>query len=80
MLQDEFKYYLENQEELSKKHFSRFIIIKNKEVIGDYGSEVEAILSARNDFGLELGTFLVQQCMPGVDNYTQYFHSRALFA
>lgn len=80
MLEKEFKYYLDHQAELAKKHFSRFIIIKDETVMGDYSTEIEAILAARNDFGLELGTFLVQQCVPGVENYTQYFHSRAMFA
>ncbi len=39
MLEKEFKYYLDNQEELIKKYIGRFIVIKGDEVIGDYTSE-----------------------------------------
>jgi hypothetical protein len=28
----------------------------------------------------QLGTFLVQKCGPGQDNFTQSFHSRVSFA
>ena len=76
MLEQEFKYYLENQPELIKSHFGRFIIIKDQKVLGDFGTEVEAILYAKNNLKLELGTFLVQHCLPGKENYTQVFHSR----
>lgn len=79
MLEQEFKHYLDNQAELAKSHFSRFIIIKGQEILGDYPTEVDAILAGTNDLGLELGTFLVQHCLPGVENYTQFFHSRAMF-
>lgn len=79
MLEKEFQYYLENQKELTKQHFSRFIIIKDQKILGDFSNEIEAVLAAKNELGLELGTFLVQQCLPGIENYTQFFHSRVLF-
>ena len=79
MLEQEFKYYLDNQAELAKQHFSRFIIIKDQKILGDYSTEIEAVLAGQNELGLVLGTFLVQHCSPGVENYTQFFHSRAMF-
>mgnify|MGYP001594964556 CR=1 FL=1 len=78
MLEKEFQYYLKNQDDLVKQHYGRFIVIKDEKVLGDFGSEVEAILHARKELKLELGTFLVQQCMPGKANYTQMFHSRVV--
>lgn len=78
MLQKEFKYYLDHQDELAKEHFGRYIIIKDQKVLGDFSSEVEAILHAKKEIGLKLGTFLVQHCLPGKENYTQVFHSRLM--
>ena len=79
MLDKEFKFYLENQSELAKQYFSRYIIIKEQQVLGDYATEIEAVLAAQNEMKLKIGTFLVQQCLPGVENHTQFFHSRAIF-
>jgi hypothetical protein len=73
MLEKEFKYYLDHQNELVKSHYGRYIVIKDEKILGDFGSEIEAVLYARNEGKLELGTFLVQQCMPGKENYTQFF-------
>jgi len=79
MLEREFKYYLDHQEELVKAHFGRFVIIKDDKVLGDFGTEVEAIVHAKNTLNLKLGSFLVQHCLPGAENYTQYFHARVMF-
>lgn len=76
-LEKEFKYYLGNQEELVKKYKGKFVVIKNKKVIGVYETEQEAINESKKKH--KLGTFLVQQCMPGSDNYTQAYNSRVSF-
>jgi len=77
-LQKEFRFYIDNQEDLVKKYNGRFIVIKDEEVIGAYSDELEAIEKTSETH--ELGTFLVQKCEPGTDNYTQTFHSRVAFA
>jgi len=76
-LEKEFKYYLDNQDELVKKYNGRFIVIKNQKVIGDYSTELEAIKKTSQKE--ELGTFLIQKCEPGSDSYSQMFHSRVAF-
>jgi len=73
-LEKEFKYYLEHQDELVKKYNGKFIVIKNREVIGVFDSELEAIEKTAEKH--ELGTFLVQKCEPGSESYTQTYHSR----
>jgi hypothetical protein len=75
-LEKEFQYYLDNQDELVKSHFGRYIVIKDERVLGDFGTEVEAILYSKDNLNLKLGTFLIQHCLPGEENYTQFFHSR----
>jgi hypothetical protein len=77
-LEQEFKYFLDNQDELVKKHGGRFVVIKDRSVIGVYDDEVEAIKATSQKH--EMGTFLVQRCEPGAEGYTQTFHSRVAFA
>jgi len=76
-LEKEFKYYIENQNKLVKKYNNKYVVIKNKKVIGVYDSEAEAVQeTSKNE---PLGTFLVQKCTPGKESYTQTYHSRVSF-
>ena len=76
-LEKEFKYYLENQDELVKKYNGKVVVIKNSKVIGVFDTEIEAI--DKTSEKEELGTFLVQKCEPGTDSYSQMYHSRVAF-
>lgn len=76
-LEKEFKYYLDNQDELVKKYNGKYIVIKNQKVIGSYTTEFGAIKKTSQKE--KLGTFLVQKCEPGEDSYSQMFHSRVMF-
>ena len=76
-LESEFQYYLDHQDELVKEYNGKFIVIKDSEVIGVFDDELEAIQTTAERH--QLGTFLVQKCMPGSDNYTQTYHSRVAF-
>lgn len=78
MLKDEFQYYLDHQAELLKQYNGRFLVIKDKKVQGDYSSEQEAYVEALKKY--DVGSFLIQECKPGDDNYTQVYHSRVVFA
>jgi len=74
MLKQEFEYFLEHQEEFAKKYNGKFIVIKNRQIIGIYNSEIEAVEeSCKTE---EMGTFLIQKCEPGDASFTQTFHSR----
>lgn len=76
-LANDFHYYLDNQKELVKKYNGKVIVIKDCEVIGVYNSEQEAFIETSKNH--PLGTFLIQKCESGKDNYTQNFHSRVAF-
>jgi hypothetical protein len=78
MLDKEFKYYLDNQDELLKKYNNRFIVIVGGEVVGDYDSMEDAYFESGKKY--PLGTFLIQKCSPGDKDYTATFHSRVRFA
>jgi len=77
-LEREFEYYLKHQNDLVKKYSGKFVVIQNEEVIGVYDDELKAVTETSKNH--ELGTFLVQRCEPGKENYTQTFHSRVAFA
>ena len=74
MLLDNFKYYLENQEELLKKYTGKYLVIVNKEVVGDYDDQLVAMIDASQKYGE--GNFFLQLCTPGDEAYTQIFHTR----
>ncbi len=76
-LAKEFKFYLDNQNDLVKKYNGQFIVIKDCKVIGVYSSEIEAVQATAKEHAM--GTFLVQKCEPGSAGYTQTYHSRAIF-
>jgi len=77
LLEKEFKYYLDNQDELVKKYNGKFLVIKNCKIIGIYDTELEAITKTSEKE--KLGTFLVQKCEPGTESYSQTYHSRVAF-
>ena len=73
-LAKELEYFKEHQQELLQKYEGKFLVIKDHAVQGVYDSEMEAYTDAKKKF--ELGAFLIQQCLPGQESYTQTFHSR----
>jgi len=73
-LQKEFDYYVNNQKELVKKYNGKYIVIKDEEVVDSFDSELEAYKFGVSKF--KPGTFLIQPCLPGSENYTQTFYSR----
>lgn len=73
-LQKQLDYFKKNQDELVKKYKGKFLVIKDQQVQGIYDTEIAAYTDAKKKF--ELGNFLIQQCLPGQESYTQTFHSR----
>ena len=70
----EFEYFKKHQDELVEQYGGKFIVIKDQKVIGAYESLPDAVFETEKEH--ELGTFLVQKCDPGIEAYTQIFHSR----
>lgn len=77
MLEREFQYYREHQEELAQKYDGKYIVIIGENVVGAYDSEIEAYNEAKKDH--EVGTFLIQLCTSDPSAYIQTFHSRVSF-
>jgi hypothetical protein len=77
LLQKEFEYFIANLPELLKQYEGKFIVIKNEKVMGAYDTFALAITETTKSE--KLGTFLVQKCVPGEENYKQVYHSRVSF-
>ncbi|MCX7005348.1 MAG: hypothetical protein NTV22_19045 [bacterium] len=77
-LMQEFEYYLAHQSELVAKYNGKVLAIKDQKVIGVYDSELQAIQETRKT--CDMGSFLVQKCAPGNQEYTATYHSRVAFA
>ncbi len=78
MFETEFKYYIDNQKELVEKYLNKFVVIIGDQVIGAYDSLQEAISVTEKDH--KPGSFFIQECLPGEDNYTITYHSRVVYA
>ncbi len=76
MLEKEFQYFLDHQNELVEKYENKYLVIVDSEVIDSFDSETEAYTYAIDKY--EKGTFLIQYCTPGETSYTQIFHSRVV--
>ena len=77
MLNQEFKYYLDNQDEFVKKYLGKFLVIKDQQIVGVFDTKTQAYDDSTSKF--ELGTFLIQYCKAGSSSHTQTFHSQVIF-
>lgn len=77
MLNDEFDYYIANQECLVKKYNGRYLIIKDQKVVGDFETFAKAVSEGQSKY--QKGTFIVQRCSKGIQDYTFSYHSRVRF-
>ncbi len=73
-LNEEFKFYRENQKSLVADYKGKFVVIKDKQIEGVYDSEMEAYEDSQQKY--ELGTFLIQLVGSGEESYSQTFYSR----
>jgi len=78
MLEQEFKYFIDNQKDLVSQYNGKHLLIVGEKVEGAYRTEIEAILDGRKKFGL--GNFLVQFCEAGKEAYTVHYHDHFSFA
>lgn len=70
---EDFNFFLENYQNIFKKYGSCFVAIRNKEIIGIFKTEKEAIDITSAQY--ELGQFIIQQCNGDETGYTNYITS-----
>ena len=74
MLDKEFQYYLQHQDELVALYNNRYLVIHEQQVVGTYETFADAVTEAQKKF--QPGTFIVQRCSEGPKDYTFSYHSR----
>lgn len=77
MLKDELDFFINNQDRLVKQYLGKTLVLKGQQVVGAYGTPLEAYLEAQEKY--ELGTFMIQQCQPGPEAYTVTISTLGLF-
>ena len=78
MLEKEFKYYIEHQDDLVQRYNGKYLVIIGEQIAGAYNTKVEAYTETSKKH--EKGSFLIQLCSPGNKDYTQTFYSRVSFS
>ena len=74
MLEKNFKYYLEHQDELVPLYNGKYVMIVKERVVDACDTLSEAYYKGKQKYGL--GNFLVQLCTPGESAYTVTYHTR----
>ena len=76
MLDNEFAYYLKNQDQWSKDHHGKHVVVVGQSVFGFFDNEMEAYLAALKAH--KAGTFLIQLCIPGKEAYSQTSYTHVI--
>lgn len=73
MREQDFNWFVENYMNLYDEYGHKFIVIKNKSVLGVYNDVAEAVkITSETE---ELGSFIVQECNGDESGYTNYIAS-----
>ncbi len=75
-LEENFKYYLDNQEELVKSYNGSVIVIHDLNVAGAFDTNGEAYRFGVKTFGE--GNFLMQRCSPGDKDHKVTYNSQVI--
>jgi hypothetical protein len=78
MLEKEFQFFKEHQNELVKKHLGKILAIVGDRVLGAYASYAEAYTETVKTH--KPGTFMLQECIPGPEAYTVTITSNLIVA
>ena len=78
MLKAQLDFYIAHQDEFVAKYLGKFLVIKDNELIGIFDSLKDAYFDSMGKYSP--GTFMIIECKPGEDSYTQRFHSRVIFS
>lgn len=76
ILNAEYRYFQEHEEEFVREHLGKVIVLKDQTVIGSYATIVEAYVATSQDHAL--GTFMIRQIVPRVGTYKQVFHAHVM--
>ncbi len=69
----DFDYFIKHYQELYDKYGHKFIAVRNREILGSFDTELDAINEVSKEY--PLGTFIVQECNGNESGYTNYISS-----
>lgn len=78
VLENEYRFYKDNESDLLTKYPSKYLVIKDQAVQGAFDTLQQAYSFGAEKFAL--GTFLIQLCNKDQSDTIQTFHSRVVFA
>lgn len=73
MFEAELRFFITHQKEFVEKYNGKVLVLRGDELVGVYGSPLEAYTEAQKQF--PLGTFMIQPCAPGPEAYTVTLHT-----
>ena len=76
---EDFKWFVSNLKSLYGKYPNMYLVIQDKKVVAS-AETMELGVDKALELGLDLGTFIVQECGKDENCYTQQFFSRAIFS
>ena len=77
MFEKELEYFIANQEKLVAEHGNKTLVIKDCQVVDVCDSPLTAYLKAQEKY--EVGTFMIQPCIPGPSAYTVSIATQEIF-
>ena len=77
MINKDFEYFNNHREELLKDHKNEYVVIKDASIVGFFKEQAEAFKAMRDS---ELGTFIVQKCIPESEEIKEFHTRRVAFA
>jgi hypothetical protein len=72
----DFYYFLENMENFYQTYGHRYVVVKNKDILGVYDTFEEALETTLKTE--ELGSFLVQECFASKENMIHHFQGNVV--
>ena len=68
MFDDELAFFVKNQQQLVERYSGKALVIKGNEIVAVHDTPLEAYLQVQRH--QQLGTVMIQVCLPGPDAYT----------
>jgi hypothetical protein len=68
MFEEEFKYFIQNQDELVKNYNGKILVLRGSSVDSVFSTHIDAYEYAKKKYGQ--GNFMLQTCEPGPEAYT----------
>lgn len=65
---EDFMWFLHNYDQISKDYNRKYVVVKNKQIIGAYDTYADGVSNTKQVE--DLGTFIVQYCDGTEDAYT----------